>query len=146
MRPVLSSLILTHMLPTELRSKANSFQKWWQKEPPLQDGCAIPEAHHACVKGDPPRRATSLQKVPTVIVAGACPDRWATTESLTGSITSCAGRVFLGSRGGTDLQQPHRKRGQQPQQADQALHTLHLSLLDATATFEAVVRVFDQPP
>src|SRR5215467_16339847 len=46
----------------------------------------------------------------------------------------------------THLQQPHSKRRQPAQPADQALGTLHLAFLDAAARFEAVMIVLYSPP
>ncbi len=45
----------------------------------------------------------------------------------------------------THLQQAYSQRGQHIQQAYQTINPLPLPLLNATAAFEAVVRVFDQP-
>jgi hypothetical protein len=53
--------------------------------------------------------------------------------------------LWFGPHSGPDLQQAYGKRGQQTQQADQALDRLQLSFFNAPATFEALVRVFDQP-
>ena len=45
----------------------------------------------------------------------------------------------------TQLQQPHSKGREYPQQADQALCALQLTLLDATARFQALVILLDHP-
>jgi hypothetical protein len=42
-------------------AKRASLSKWF----------ASRESHHGRVKDEPPRRATSVQKVPTLMVAGA---------------------------------------------------------------------------
>src|SRR6266699_854458 len=51
----------------------------------------------------------------------------------------------FGTRVGTHLQQAHGKRRQQTQQAHQAVNGLHLPVLNATPTFEALMIVLGQP-
>ena len=53
--------------------------------------------------------------------------------------------LWVFTSGRTYLQQAHGKRGQQTQQAYQAVNTLQLPLLDATPAFETWVIVLDQP-
>ena len=73
--------------------------------------------------------------------------RWANTASIRGSISAFAGRsLWVFPSAGTHLQQAHGQRGQQTQQADQAINRRPLPLLNATPTFEALVRVLHLPP
>jgi len=53
--------------------------------------------------------------------------------------------LWFGTRVATDLQQAYGQRGQQTQQAYQAVNTLQLSLFNATPTFETLVIVLGQP-
>ncbi len=52
----------------------------------------------------------------------------------------------FGTRVSTDLQQAYGQRGQQTQQADQTVNGRPLPFFNATATFEALMIVFHQPP
>ena len=62
-------------------AKRASLSKWFASQ----------EGHHGSVEDEPPRRATSVQKVPTVMLAGEPPHSFAKTASIRGSITSFAG-------------------------------------------------------
>jgi len=54
--------------------------------------------------------------------------------------------LWIFTRQRTYLQQAHGKRRQQTQQADQAVNGLQLSFLNATAAFQTLVIVLDEPP
>jgi len=58
------------MLQTEVKSKMNARKQAFAKRASLSRWFANPEDHPGSVEDEPPRRATSVQNVPTVMVAG----------------------------------------------------------------------------
>jgi hypothetical protein len=85
--PALLGLILPHMLQTEVKSQMNARKQAFATRASLSRWFASQQAHHGSGKDEPPRHATSLQKVPTVIVMGDWPEPSAKTASIRGSMT-----------------------------------------------------------
>jgi hypothetical protein len=143
--PHLSSLILTHIVQTEVKSKMSALKQRLQREPAFPDGPPSEVGPSWRRARYPPRRATSVQKVARVMLAGDCPVRSAKTasESRVNDLMSWALWHFAGT--GTHLQQAYSKRGQPAQQAHQAVNTLPLPFFEAASAFEALMIVLDQP-
>src|SRR5712692_1707202 len=137
-------LTCTHILQTEVKSKMNALNKGLQVKP------AFPQ-------GFPARWAIRLAGL---IAAHACHLRpEAAPGQSQGGLTSacsddrqrfgfnslCGWEIWGRSRQIAQLQQAHGYRRHQSQQADQTIGTLHLSLFDPTARFEALMIVFNRP-
>src|SRR3989454_2463989 len=133
-------LILTHILQTEMKSKVNAFKEGLQREP------AFPN-------GSPSRRPImGTSQIATQAgdfrPEGADGHRGRRLSRALGHhrqhqrLNHLVSRaLWFGTRISTYLQQAYGKRGQQTQQAHQAINGLQLPLLNATATFEALVIV-----
>src|SRR2546429_6486406 len=79
------------------------------------------------------------------MVAGECPERWPPTASIKGSITAFVGRSGSSRASARTCTNRAASGDNSPGPRDQTVPFLQLSLLDATATCEALVRVLDQP-
>jgi hypothetical protein len=129
--PPLESLILTHILQTEVKSKMSALKQRGLREPAFPDGS--------------PARRTIMGACQ--IATQACDFRPEGAQCHAGGqLTAALGQdrkhqrlddrirraLWYFTSVGTHLQQAHSKWGQQTQQADQALNARPLSLFDAT--------------
>src|SRR5256714_9918859 len=141
--PRLLALILTHMLQTEVKSKMNALKKRLQREPAFPDGsptrrtimgaCQI--ATQACHFRPKRTHRHGSRRVTRAL------GQHGQHQRLNHRIR---GALWVFTSAGTHLQQAHGKRRQQTQQAHQAINRRPLTLLNATATFEALVIVLVQ--
>src|SRR6266566_3728461 len=133
------------MLQTEVKSKMNALKKRLQREPAFPDGSPsrrtimgtsqiATQACHFCPEGADGHRGRRLT---------AALGQHGQHQRLN-HLVSWALWVFTSA--GSHLQQAYGKRGQQTQQADQAINALQLPFFNATPTFEALMIVLNQPP
>src|SRR6266496_1938347 len=139
------ALILTHILQTEVKNKMSALKKGLQREPAFPDGsparrtimgaCQIaPQACHLYPEGA--HRHAERRPARALGQHGQ--------HQRLHHLVSRALWVFPSA--GTHLQQAYGQRGQQTQQAYQAINRLQLPLLNATPTFKALMIVLNQPP
>src|SRR5260221_5501054 len=138
-------LIPTRNLRTEVKSKMSALKKRLQGEPTFPHGSpsrrAITTACQIAAEAGHFRPEGAKCHSDRRLTAALGQDR---KHQRINDLRSRALWCFTSAR--THLQQAHGKRGQQPQQTDQAINRLQLPLLNATPTFQALVIVLDQPP
>jgi hypothetical protein len=96
-----------------MKSKVNAFKERLQREPAFPNGSPERRDHHGSVEDEPPRRATSVQKEPMVIVAGDWEDALGHHGKHRRVDHLVSRTLRFGTRVSTQLQQAHGKRGQQ---------------------------------
>jgi hypothetical protein len=138
--PRSQALSFSHMLQTEVTGYMNAVKQSLHVEPALAEGLAAR------------RSITSTSQVASH-ARDLCPERSyrhdGGRETHVSSqdrerfwLDELMGRTFWRqARKITHVQQPHGKRRQQAQQAQQALGALHLSFLDPTSRFAALMSV-----
>ena len=86
------------------------------------------------------------RSVPTVMVRGDLPVRWANTASIRGSITAFAGRSGSSRAQARTCNKRTARGDNRPEPPHQAINARPLPLFYATPTFEALMIVLHQPP
>src|SRR6266487_4099493 len=137
-------LILTHILPSEMKRKVNAFQECLQREPTFPNGSPsrrtimrtsqiATQARDLHPEGTDSHRSRRLSRAL---------GHYRQQQRLNHLVSRALG---LGTRIFTDLHQAYGKWGQQPQQADQPVNGLQLPFFNAAPTFEALMIVLHQP-
>jgi hypothetical protein len=123
----------------------SALKKCLQKEPAFPNGSPAGRSiMRACQIAT---QACDLRprSVPTVMVRGDPPVRWANTASISGSITSEARRSGSSRAQARTCNKRTARGDNRPEPPYQAINALQLPLFDATATFEALMIVLHQP-
>src|SRR6266700_1206658 len=137
-------LILTHILPSEMKRKVNAFQECLQREPTFPNGSPsrrtimrtsqiATQARDLHPEGTDSHRSRRLSRAL---------GHYRQQQRLNHLVSRALG---LGTRIFTDLHQAYGKWGQQPQQADQPVNALQLPFFHATPTFDALMIVLHEP-
>jgi hypothetical protein len=81
-------LILTHILQTEVKGKMSALNKRLQREPAFPEGSPARRAIMGASQIATQACHLCPRSVPSVMLRGEWPQRWAKTTSISGSITS----------------------------------------------------------
>src|SRR5258708_14020530 len=143
--PGLSSLILTHMLQTEVKSKMSALKKGLEQEPAFPNGSptgrTIMAACQIATQAGDLRPEDAHRHGGRRLTSALSQDG---QHQWLNHLVSRALWIFPRQR--PHLQQAHGQGRQQTQQTHQPVNTLQLSFLDTTAAFQTLVIVLYHPP